>query len=255
MTSPLTIVTWLWQPRAVWGTTARYTWQQVGAVQAMVAAHYHAPYRFVCVTDQPGGLPCETIPLVDLHVASPKREYPDCWRRLWAFSPDAANILGPRIASIDLDVLILDDITSLFDTEASFKILRGTACPYNGSLWLHQTGTHPEVWTDFDPATSPQEAHAQFTAKGQRYYGSDQAWLSLKLPGRPTWTQADGIYQYRHTFWLQKGQARLQIPPDCRMVFFAGNIKPWSEAFWALNPVLQRQYKQYLRAGTEALAG
>jgi hypothetical protein len=151
--------------------------------------------------------------------------------------------------SIDLDVVIFDDITDLFPPAEDFKILTGTSAPYNGSLWALTTGTHPDVWASFDPQTAPGLAQAPLTAAGQHYYGSDQAWLSYTLPGAATWSQADGIWQYRSTLWREKGAASRPVPPECRMLFFAGNVKPWSPQMRALHPHAARTWRQALHAG------
>lgn len=249
MSELLTIVTWLWGNK--------FRAEHVGAVQAMLAEHLHMPYRFVCVTDQPNGLDCETVPLWDAPRVDMPDSYPNCWRRLYAFSDAAKELFGPRFLSIDLDVIILDDITGLFETDSDFKIAQGMKCPYNGSMWMHRSGSHPEVWNDFDPATSPGIVTKETLHNhGRPYYGSDQAWMSYKLPGAPTWGRDDGVYQFgmlalhglfrRATGRLDGGNERRDLPENCRIVFFAGPLKPWSPRLKGMHPPLYESYQKYL---------
>jgi hypothetical protein len=169
---------------------------------------------------------------------------------LWLFSREA-ELLGDWVVSMDLDVLIRHDITPLFAVTESmtFKALAGIASPYNGSLWMVRTGSHPEVWEDFDPQRSPALAFAQQWPNGNHYHGSDQAWMSYKLPGMPTWSEADGVYQFLTSLWLKRGAARLQIPDACRLMFFAGHDKPWGQRLAITHPPLVAAYRQYVRGG------
>lgn len=241
MADGLTIVTWLWR--------GPYEPRHVYAVQAMLEAHLHRPYRFVCVTDQPRDLTCHVVPLWDAPQVNIRAGQPNCYKRLYAFSEQAQDLLGEKIISIDLDALILSDVTELFETKVDFKILRGVFCPYNGSLWALRTGSRTQVWNDFDPETSPRLANDQRRKDGQRYVGSDQAWIAYKLPNEKTWTEADGIYQFVTTYINKnrKGEERFTIPQNCKIMFFAGNIKPWMPRFRAMHPLLYRQYAAYCR--------
>ena len=80
---------------------------------------------------------------------------------------------------MDLDTVIVNDITPLFDEDVDFRIWGESDFPQtqwmNGSLWMLRLGARPQVWTRFDPRTSPQEAKLA----GAR--GSDQGWLSYVL--------------------------------------------------------------------------
>ena len=69
----------------------------------------------------------------------------------------AAKIFDSRICSIDLDVLIVREITAIFDTSVDFKMYGDTArgTPYNGSLQYFRAGARPQLWEKFDPMTSP----------------------------------------------------------------------------------------------------
>jgi hypothetical protein len=89
---------------------------------------------------------------------------------------------GERIVSLDLDALIVNDVTPLFDRpdECVFYHVPGTRVKtvLNGSLFLFTAGRLDWLWTEFDPLTSPRDA----CKKG--YLGSDQAYLSAQLLGK-----------------------------------------------------------------------
>jgi hypothetical protein len=225
MREPVTFVSWRWLSpvgyRSVFGIETVY------ALKAMIAKHYAHPFRFVCVTDQPKLLPgIETIPMWDDCAAIPSpfgRHNPSCYRRLKVFAPDAGKVFGPRLVSIDLDTIIVSDITPLFDRDEDFVIWGESDFPrkqwYNGSLWMLRTGTRTQVWTRFDPETSPTRA-ARAGCKG-----SDQGWINYVLgKDEATWGRKDGIYSFRkHLFPL--GDV---LPEDARVVSFHGRCDPWS---------------------------
>jgi hypothetical protein len=222
--SPLTFVSWRWTPVGRYRST--FGPETVYALRDMIAKHYAKPHRFLCVTDEPAKLPgIETIPLwKDAgNVPSPiGHSYPSCYRRLKVFAPEAGEMFGPRLVSIDLDTVIVNDITPLFDRPEDFVIWGESdfphTTPYCGSMWMLRTGTRTKVWTEFDEKTSPRAA----MKAGCR--GSDQAWLSYILgPKEATWGRKDGVYSFRKH--IQKyGHG---LPSDARMVMFHGKEDPW----------------------------
>ena len=130
MSEPLTFVCWRWQPPQ--GYRSTFGPETVYALREMLRRHYHKPHRFVCVTDEPEALSgIEAIPIwSDLStMPSPLgHSYPSCYRRLKVFAPDAGELFGERLVSIDLDMVITGDVTPLFDRRGdevmvSLKIL------------------------------------------------------------------------------------------------------------------------------------
>lgn len=223
--TPLTFVCWRWLSPV--GYRSVFAPETVYALQTMIARHYHRPFRFVCVTDQPKLLPgIETIPMWEEGAAIPSpsgRHNPSCYRRLKVFAPDAGKLFGERLVSIDLDTVIVGDITPLFDRPEDFVIWGESDFPrkqwYNGSLWMLKTGTRTKVWTEFNEETSPGLAQRA----GAR--GSDQGWLSYILgPHEATWGRQDGVYSFRKHVFGQMGGA---LPADARIVCFHGHVDPW----------------------------
>ena len=221
----LTFVTWRWTP--VKGYRSTFGPETVYALRDMIGRHYAKPQRFVCVTDQPAALPgIEAIPLWSDCSSIPSpigHSYPSCYRRLKVFAPDAGEMFGERLVSMDLDTVIVGDITPLFDRPEDFVIWGESdfphTTPYCGSLWMLKTGTRTKVWTAFDPATSPRKAWKA----GCR--GSDQGWLAYILgKGEATWTRKDGVYSYRKH--IAKHGNRL--PENARITCWHGKEDPWS---------------------------
>lgn len=225
----LTVVCWKWRAPARY--RSQFTATHVNVLQRMVARHLRMPHRFLCITDDPAGIACETLPLwSEPSVAGIPPERPNCYRRLRLFARDAAALVGERYLSLDLDTVICGDITPLVDRAEDFVIWGDTApgTPYNGSMLLLRTGTRPQVWEQFDPTRSP--------AAGRRlgYIGSDQAWIGACLgPREARWTAADGVYSFRNQIQAPRGNGRL--PVGARIVFFHGQHDPW-------DPTVQRKY-------------
>lgn len=239
MSDDLTFVCWRWKPAQ--GYRSTFGPETVHALKQMIARHYARPHRFVCVTDEPEALPgIETIPIWPDHanLQSPiGHSYPSCYRRLKVFAPDAGERFGPRLVSIDLDVVIVSDITSLFDRPEDFVIWGESdfpkTTPYCGSLWMLKTGTRPQVWTQFDRKSSPKRAWQA----GCR--GSDQGWISFILgPNEATWTRKDGVFSYRKHI----APAGNTLPSNAKMVIFHGKVDPWSYKAQAI-PWVREHYR------------
>lgn len=220
----LTFVAWRWTPPH--GYRSVFSPDTVFALREMLDRHHHKPHRFVCITDEPDALPgIETIPLWDWGsgIKSPiGRSYPSCYRRLRVFAPDAGEMFGERLVSIDLDTVIVGDVTPLFDRPEDFVIWNSSDFPkqaYCGSLWMLKTGSRPQVYTEFNPETSPGIAWRA------GYRGSDQSWINYMLPNEAMWTKKDGVFSYR------KDIARFgnKLPPNATLVAWHGKIDPWSK--------------------------
>lgn len=222
----LTFVCWRWQPRRA-DYRSTFGPDTVRVLRNMIARHYHQPHRFLCVTDRPEDLPdIETVQLWKDYLDLPAPQgpkNPSCYVRLKAYSAEIAEVFGPRFVSMDLDVVITDDITPLFDRPDDFVIWGDTNrnTHYNGGLVLMTAGARKKVWDTFDPSQSPRKAASHGC------FGSDQAWISYCLgPGEKKWTKADGVYSFRNDLQL-KGRSKT-LPENARLVAFHGRFDPWS---------------------------
>jgi hypothetical protein len=205
----------------------------------MLKRHLTLPHEVVCVTDMPEGID-SSVRIVPM--------WPDlcqfgrCYRRLKVFDPAMAEVLGPRIVSIDLDTVITGNIDHLFDRPEPFVIWgdpsRMQHTPYCGSLFMLDIGYRPDVFIGFDAD------RAQNLRKTHGAIGSDQAWMGHLIKGAPTWGKADGIYSFRLDVQIrvpirQRGfvAGRQQfaprpafrngdLPENARVVFFHGAEDP-----------------------------
>lgn len=234
------VVCWLWKP--VKNYRSKFGPEHVNIFRNMVERHLHIEHEVVCITDDPKGIDSRVriVPLWDDLASIPSPHggvSPACYRRLKAFAPEMRDIIGPRFVSMDLDVVIVDDITPLLSRPEDFiiwgSVLRTT--PYNGSMWMMDAGARAKVWTDFDPILTP-----QLTRK-IGYHGSDQAWMSHCLgKGEAQWTpEKDGVYAFRSDIKRQ----RYQLPDDARIVFFQGHVDPWDEYALKVAPWIEEHYK------------
>lgn len=222
----LTVACWRWMSPV--GYRSVFAPETVYALRDMVKRHLSVPHRFLCVTDRPEELRgVETVRLWDDCAAIPSpfgRHNPSCYRRLKLFAADAGKVFGERVVSLDLDTVIVRDITPLFDTDVDFKIWGCSDYPtqwFNGSLFLLKTGSHPEVWSRFDPETSPD------ISKRAGCFGSDQGWIRYVLGNHvPTWGEKDGVYSYRKHLAPRGGH----LPENARVVCFHGKMDPWHYA-------------------------
>jgi hypothetical protein len=235
--APLTIVCWKWNSP---GYKTVFLPEHVHTLQKMIKRHYPRPHRFVCITDDPRGLDCETYKLWKDHSNLPNisgKHLPSCYRRLKIFSKEMAEVFGPRILSMDLDVILTGDVTHIFDRPDPFVGWKvpGVNVPevYNGSMFLFTAGAYSWIWETFDPEKSPRIASLA------GYQGSDQGWISFCLKARePGWGKHDGVYSYprdvRHTTGL---------PVGARIVIFHGQRKPWDRRWTRDRAWIAKHYR------------
>jgi len=217
----LSAVLWKWKSP---GYRTEFTAEHVNTMAAMLRRNYSAPLRVLCVTNDAEGIDGDVEIVADREdfkdVPNPSGRggLPSCFRRLRMFEPDATKIFGELFVSIDLDAVVVRDLTPLWERDEDFVGWRDPMYPHqlNGSMMLLRGGSKPEVWWDFDPASSPQKA-----AK-VGYRGSDQGYISWRLPKSPQWRRSDGVCSYR---MHANGP---NVPDGARIVFFHGEIKPWA---------------------------
>lgn len=228
----ITFVCWKWVPKQPHGPRL-FRSEHVNVLRAMLERHAPFPHKLVCITDDTRGLDprIEALPMPETtfeelvnphqvkydaaHAWGRKKYFPNCYRRLWVFSREA-TVLGERVFALDIDVIVTGDLTPLVERDEDFVGWVDDKEPkLKGGAYLLRTGSHPEVWDEFDPETSPALAA---TSSGT---GSDQAWMTFKLfPPEGSWGVQDGLVKIN---WLQAGPQ-----PSTRLVFTAGHSPPWS---------------------------
>lgn len=210
------------------GYRSTFTAEHVNTMARMVARHFHQPFRFNCVTDDPAGLDpsVRAIPMWDHFAAVPSPHHgnnPACYRRLFLWSEQAKEYFPNKVLCIDLDMVLTDDVTPLWHREEPFVLWAdqlNKTTPYNGAMQLITPGLRSDVFDTFNPEISPR----QTIAAG--LFGTDQAWISLCLgAGYPRWSAADGALSWRVHCRMFK-----ELPKGARVVNFHGNEDPWTLA-------------------------
>jgi hypothetical protein len=236
----LRVVCWLW-PQMSELYRSKFSAEHVNTLRNMVERHYPHEHEVVCITNMPQGIDerVRIVPLWDdfASVYSPHgHNQPSCYRRIRAFASDMADIIGPRFVSVDLDCVIVRDMSPLWNRPEDFVIynypMRTT--PYNGSMWMMNAGAREKVYTDFDPIISPQ------LAKKAGLRGSDQAWMCYVLgSGEATWSYRDGVVAWRSDLKRQS----FRLPDHARIVFFQGNTDPWHPYALEKAPWIKEHYR------------
>lgn len=226
------VVCWLWNDPAINSNfkTREFRPQHVNILQRMIARHLPQPHRFICISDDANGLDTKVewlrTPNAAIEVGklrSPEgHRFPSCYRRLWAFSKDAALLLGDRALFLDIDLVVTNDLTPIFNNYpgdfVGWQPYRdwGKKLRFGGGLYLMKLGTRTNVWESFRGERSIR------AAREQGYRGSDQAWISYMLAETDSRFGLEaGLYSIRD---LNRHQ---QLPKDARIVQFNGNCKPW----------------------------
>lgn len=237
----LRVVCWKWKPPT--GYRSHFGPAQVNNMFHMVQRNYHKPFEMVCITDDWNGIEdgIRIVPLDSIekfaHLPSPHGGVnPACYRRLVMYSDEAREFIGERFVSIDLDAVVVNDLSPVWDVPDDFKIwgetLRRT--PYNGSMQLMTAGARRQVYDRFDPDNSPRDA------RKAGFDGSDQAWISYVLgPHEKRWTTHDGVYSFRLHVKTRAGA----MPKGARIIFFEGQTDPWSPFAQKLCPWIGEHWR------------
>lgn len=139
----------------------------VERLERMVRRHLPGVRRFVCLTDTPEQLDCETIRM--------RHAFPGKWSKVELFDPDLP--LKGRILYLDLDVIVQDSLVPFVCMDTDFAIAPGGAGKakpgrvdgYNSSVMAFDAGARPELFTDFAPSVM------------DRLVG-DQDWIGERCP-------------------------------------------------------------------------
>lgn len=230
--TPLSVLCWRWG--------GKFEAAYVNRLKLGLRKHLHLPHELVCVTDDPSGIDSDVRVL-------PITEYantPRCRRRMKQYDAAFARTIGTRILSIDLDVVITDDLTPIVDRPEPIVCWKvGYAKVFSGSFVLYNFDAVHGAYEAFaaNPTGYPQMAQP-------RGVGSDQAMLNHWLKGQPPipfWTEQDGIRTYfgegyEGLAYLGVGPSQPDLPAGTRLVVLGSADKsamdegryPWVREHW-----------------------
>lgn len=122
----------------------------------MVARHYSARHRFVCLTDR-----AREIPGVIALATKPVGDYFAWWKKLELFATPELN--QGRVVYLDLDTIVVSDLSPIVDYPAPFALIphAGTFTPkpphrvvrrFNSSCMVWDGGTLGKLFYSWSPA-------------------------------------------------------------------------------------------------------
>lgn len=127
-----------------------YTSDWVNRLKNMVARYLPLEHAFACITDDPEGLDDGIVP-----IEAPG--LPGWWNKTKAFDPGLP--FADRVMVIDLDTVIVGDLTDLVNFPAPFVTAKQwkditslkTVPLYQGSVYVFDKGARDDVWTSLRP--------------------------------------------------------------------------------------------------------
>jgi hypothetical protein len=205
-----------------WGD--KYGPDYVNRLYAMVRRHLRGDFEFACLTDSGAGIRpevrCLPIPDLALPAGLPERG----WKKLTTFAADLHGLAGTALF-LDIDIVIVDDITPFFEVPGEFLIIHDWKRPWrvtgNSSVYRYELGAHADIL-------------ARFRADAPRIraeYRNEQAYLSAAL-------HAQGKLAYWPDAWCASFKYHAiaafpfnyfrapAIPPGARIVVFHGVVNP-----------------------------
>ncbi|MEO3713569.1 glycosyltransferase [Roseateles flavus] len=205
-----------------WGT--KYGPEYVNRLYAMVARHLRGPFRFVCLTDRVEGIrpevQCLPIPELKLPTGIPERG----WTKLTTFEADLHGLQGTALF-LDLDVVIVDDITPFFEVPGDFLIIHDWKRPWritgNSSVYRFRLGAHADVLERF------RREHEAIRAR----FRNEQAYLSDEIhqQGKLQYWDAAWCASYKYhciPTWPSNYWKPPHIPKGARILIFHGVMNP-----------------------------
>ena len=205
-----------------WGT--KYGPEYVNRLYAMVRRHLRGKFRFVCLTDRNEGVRAEVLCLPIPDLALPEGIPERGWKKLTTFEADLHGLTGTALF-LDLDVVIVDDITPFFELPGEFLIIHDWKRPWrvtgNSSVYRFQLGAHADVLATFR-ATQ---------AQVRRSFRHEQAFLSdmLHRQGKMGYWPDAWCRSFKYHCiprWPGNLWRAPSIPEGARILVFHGEVNP-----------------------------
>jgi hypothetical protein len=237
----LSVVCWKW------GTL--FGPEYVNRLRRGLARHLRLPHTFHCITDNAAGVETggRSGDVVVHHMytnhAAMKAGNRSCFRRLRMFSKDMGETLGPRILHLDLDTVVVGDVTPLFDRADPLVLLKQSdngkgRVTHNPSVLLMDAGVLHAMWERFNafPDKTWREARARGWACSDMSVINDYIHVNRATVKAATWGEADGVQAY----WRRENK---QLRPGARLVTFYGKENPGDAAVQAKSPWIAEHWQ------------
>ena len=205
-----------------WGT--KYGPEYVNRLYAMVARHLRGPFDLVCLTDDHRGVReevrCLPIPSLALPPGIPERG----WTKLTTFEANLHGLEGTALF-LDLDVVIVGDITPFFEAPGEFLIIHDWKRPWritgNSSVYRFQIGAHADVLAEFRATQEQVRSRLR----------NEQAFLSevMHRQGRLAYWPAHWCSSFKYhciPAWPTSYWREPRFPAGTRIVIFHGEVNP-----------------------------
>ena len=205
-----------------WGT--KYGPEYINRLYAMVRRHLRGDFRFVCLTDRSDGIRAEVqcLPIPDLALPPgiPERG----WKKLTSFEADLHGLKGTALF-LDIDIVIVGDITPFFEQPGEFLIIHDWKRPWritgNSSVYRFELGAHADVLAHF-------RSHVEQVRANFRH---EQAYLSdfIHRQGKMAYWPADWCRSYKYHCvprWPLNHFRAPKIPAGARILIFHGVVNP-----------------------------
>lgn len=193
-----------------------------------VSRHLPSPFDFICFTDNDGGLSPQ-IESRDIETLTLAPALRGVWWKLALMHPVAG--LSGRCLFLDLDVMVLNDLSPFFTQAGEFciihnwierrkQIFRRRPLIGNSSVFRFEAGSRPDVAEKF--LTNPHHANENFA--------TEQAFMTWAVGlNRLHWWPEEWVrsfkYHCRPIFPLN-WVVRPQAPMETRILVFHGRPKP-----------------------------
>ncbi len=206
-----------------WGTL--YSAEYVNKLYEMVKKNLTYDFKMVCFTDDDTSIidevQCFPIPEVNIPRNLPER----MWKKLTTLKKDLYGLEGTALF-LDLDVVIVDNIDSLFDVDGDFRIIKDPDIKYwritgNSSVYRFEIGKHGYVFQNF-------EENFEEIRKEHR---NEQEYLTWEIHKK-------GLLQYWPKEWCPSFKYDChskipfnfwkipKIPKGAKIIIFHGEINP-----------------------------
>jgi hypothetical protein len=208
-----------------------YSPESVRWLQAQVARHLKTPYEFVCLTDYGPIQGVRTIPLPD--------DWPGWWAKMCLFKP---GLFTGKTFYIDLDMVIVDDITAMVRYKHRFSILKNLSREAdvrfqgNGRLGSAVMAWRPQYVAGLYERFAADPARHMAENTTPRRWG-DQGFIQSNMK---KWDYIQDQFPGSVVSYKFHMKQQGDPPPGCKIVAFHGKPKPqdvWEKHLWIPKPL------------------